>query len=128
MDYKPEVVAWALGYGVFLAFAGSAVVAPPDPFTQLLVAGPLLVFVVPVIYLVLDADEVANHDVKSRRPLPYLVVVTLTSVLAAAVPLPMTDGLPTIVGRGIAFGGVFLVVSWVTMRVGTDRPGIVPKR
>ena len=117
---KPSVLAYALGFGVFLAFAGAAAVGPPDPFSQVVVAAPLLLVVVPVIYLVLDADDVARHDVKSRLPLPYLVVVTLTSVLAATfVPLPVT-GHPAILARAVAFLVPFAVVSWLAIRVSRD--------
>jgi hypothetical protein len=117
---KPAVLAWALGFGVFLSFVGASAIGPPDPLTQLFVAGPLLLVVVPVIYLVLDADDVARHDEKSRVPLPYLIVVTLTSVLASVlVPLPET-GLSAIVGRGAAFLLTFGAVSWLAIQYSLD--------
>ncbi|MFD1587738.1 hypothetical protein ACFR9U_12150 [Halorientalis brevis] len=116
---NPAVLAWALGFGVFLAFAGAAAVAPPNPRTQLAVAAPLLLIVVPVVYLVLDADDVANHEERSWVPLPYLVIVTLTSVLAAAlVPVP-TAGVTAITARGLVFLVPFGLVSWLAIRIGS---------
>lgn len=124
----PSVLAYALGFGVFLGFAGAAAIAPPDPLTQLYAAAALWVLVVPVVYLVLDADEVARHDVRSRIPLPYLVVVTLSSVLAAQyVPLPGTvRPLTAIVIRGLAFLVPFGVVSWLAIQHSHNRHSTSP--
>ena len=124
---NPAVLAWALGFGVFLAFAGAAAVGPPDPGSQLVVAVPLFLLVVPVVYLVLDADDVANHEERSRVPLPYLVVVTLTSVLAAVLVPVSTAGVTAVVARGLAFLVPFGLVSWLAIRLGTagESPSLV---
>lgn len=121
----PAVLAWAFGYGVFLAFVGAAVVAPPDPLTQLSVAIPLLGLVVPIVYRVLDADDVGRHDVTSRRPLPYLVGTTLASTAAVSlVPVP-ADPMVALLARLAVFLTVFGLASWAAISLGRDRTGPV---
>jgi hypothetical protein len=123
MRLKPELVAFSLGFGVFLSFVGSAVVAPPDPLTQLVVIPLLLVVTIPVIYHVLDVDRVASLDQKSRLPFPYLVSATIASTGAGLlVPVPVTTGWLPILVRSGAFVGAFFVVSILAVRIGpTDR-------
>lgn len=121
----PAVLAFALGFGVFIAFAGGAVVGPPDPFTQVLAAGILLPLVTPVVYWVLAADRVGDQSVRSRRPFPYLVAATTGSVLAAAVA-PVGGGRTATLLRGGVFLAAFGAVSWIAAtwwREGdTERP------
>jgi hypothetical protein len=119
MDLKPELIAFSLGFGVFLSFVGSSVIAPPDPFTQLLVIPALLIVTVPIIYHVLDANEVANLEQHSRLPFPYLVGATVASTGAALlIPTPRTTGLALLLTRGGAFVVAFFAVSVVAVRAG----------
>jgi hypothetical protein len=128
MALKPAVVAWALGFGVFLAMTGAAVVGPPDPVTQLLAGGVLLVAVAPAIYLVLDADDVGDLTGRSGRPLAYLVGVTVASVSAAlvvdALLVPAAATTTATAGRGAAFLAGVAIVSWVAIRSGRDRSAV----
>jgi len=119
MDLKPELIAFAIGFGVFLSFVGGAVIAPPDPFTQLLVIPALLIVTVPIIYHVLDVNEVANLEQHSRLPFPYLVGATVASTGAAIlIPTPQATGLALLLTRGGAFVVAFFAVSVVAVRAG----------
>lgn len=120
MGLKPELVAFSLGFGVFLSFVGSAVIGPPDPLTQLILIPALLVVTVPVIYHVLAVDRVASLDQKSRLPFPYLVGATIASTGAGLlVPVPTATGWIPILVRGGAFVGAFFAVSVLAVRVGS---------
>ncbi|MFB6166329.1 MAG: hypothetical protein ABEJ31_14305 [Haloarculaceae archaeon] len=122
MSRQPAVLAWALGLGVFVAVVGAAVVAPPDPSTQLLVALPLVAVVVPVVYRVLAPGD-GEPAVRSRPPLGYFVLTTLSSSLAtvAAATIVGPDPIGLAVRTG-AFLAVFLSVSWRTIARDRDRP------
>lgn len=118
MGLKPAVSAWSLGYAVFLASSGSAVVGQSEQAPQLVVGGVLLAAVAPLVYRVLDADEVGNLEEKSRRPLPYLVAATLSSVLiAAVVPVPGGDWLAATTVRGGVFLAVIGLVSYLAINL-----------
>lgn len=127
MGLKPELVAFSLGFGVFLSFVGSAVIGPPDPLTQLILIPALLVVTVPVIYHVLDVDRVASLDQKSRLPFPYLVGATIASTGAGlVVPVPAATGWIPILVRGGAFVGAFFAVSVLAVRLGTSDESDLP--
>ncbi|WP_076427153.1 hypothetical protein [Haladaptatus litoreus] len=51
----------ALKYGAVLAFVAGATFSPPDPFTQVFFAVPLLVISVPLVYLILGRETTQNQ-------------------------------------------------------------------
>ena len=121
MRISLKVAFFAIGFGIYISFLGGAFISPPDPFTQLLVAAPLLAVVIPVVYRVFEAHGLDELDESPRVPFPYLVAVSVVSTLAAylagllvpAIPSTATS-LPVVV-RGVAFVAGFLLVSWYTI-------------
>jgi hypothetical protein len=110
---QPEYVAWALGYGVFIAFVADALVAPPDPFTQLTVVGSFLLVVVPVMYhVVARAHERRERGGSRRLTLFFVVVVLAGSVVSKGVAAALGRPFAT-VPAGAAFLATFLLVSWL---------------
>lgn len=116
MDLKPSLLAFALGYGVFVAVVGAAVAAPQGLVSQLLVAVPFLVAVTPLVYWVFDADDVLDDGQRSRRLVTFLVVATLASTIVAAIPGLVLGGLALTVVQSVAFVGVFGLVARATVR------------
>lgn len=128
MAINGQVAFFAVGFGVFIAFLGGSVISPPDPFTQVLVAVPLLLVVIPVVYRVLAADGIDELDESPSVPFPFLVASSVLSTLAAYVAgilvsmTPWPGSSVAIAGRGGAFLAVFLLVSWYTIRRSRDEP------
>lgn len=123
MPLRTAVVAFAFGFGIFLAFVGSSIIAPPDPFTQLLIVGPLFVVIVPVIYRVMVANGVGNGTNNTRGSFRYLVAVTLGSSIPALVASTLlSTGRRAILVRGGFFLAGFCIVSWLVIRSSPSQP------
>ncbi|MEA5388673.1 hypothetical protein VB779_17695 [Haloarculaceae archaeon H-GB11] len=109
----PEYLAWAVGYGVFIAFAAGSVVAPPDPFTQLFVVGGFLPVVVPVMYNVVARAHDRRERGESRRLTLFFVVVVLAgSVASKGVAAALGRSVATAAAAG-AFLATFLALAWL---------------
>ncbi|MFB6184438.1 MAG: hypothetical protein ABEI96_07775 [Haloarculaceae archaeon] len=108
-----DYAAWALGFGGFLAVEGSALVAPPDPFSQLLWTGLLAVGTVPTTYVVVARAHRRRERGQSRRLVSHFVVVSVVGALAVTAVGPLVDRTPgASVARAVVFLAVVAVVSW----------------